>query len=260
MKLIDTHCHLQDERLRDKTEEIIARANTVGVSHMVCCGCCEDDWNAVIALAQRFDCIVPALGIHPWWTKTVSCRWKDRLKSYLERFPQMIVGEIGLDHAIGDRNDDDQMVLFSEQMRIAAEFDRPVSIHCKRAWGSLTSFLRQHPEYASKVVIHSYSGSVELVEELRHYGVMFSYSGSITYPNNRRGTKTAVAVPPDRLLIETDSPDITPYGHDGDNEPANLTTIAETLAGLRGITPEELARMTTLNASCLFGLQATGEK
>lgn len=249
---IDTHCHLQDKRTIARVDEILRRASDAGVNVLVCCGCREDDWDDVITLARKYDCIIPALGLHPWWAGERSPSWKKRLEGYLEQFPEMAVGEIGLDHAVDGYDEDDQIALFTEQMNIALAYDRPVSIHCRKAWGSIAAFFRQYPDTGKRAVIHSYSGSVELIDELRKYGIMFSFSGSVTFPNNRRGRKAAAAVPEELLLLETDSPDIRPYGSTGDNEPANLKTVAETVAQLRGLSVARLAMVTTSNASTRF--------
>lgn len=253
--LIDTHCHLQDKRLIAHADDILRRASDADVNVLVCCGCREDDWEDVVTLAQKSDCIIPALGLHPWWAGKRSSSWKDRLEWYLEQFPKMAVGEIGLDYAVDGYDKDEQIELFTEQMNIALRYDRPVSIHCRKAWGSLIAFFRQYPETGGKAIIHSYGGSIELIDELRKFGVMFSFSGSVTFPNNRRGRKAAAAVPEEHLLLETDSPDIPPYGSTGENEPANLKTVAQTVAELRGISVARLASVTSVNASNRFHLQ-----
>ena len=251
---IDTHCHLQDTRIINRIDEVIQRAKDSGVTAMVCCGCCEDDWDAVVKLSRQYDCIIPALGIHPWWARGRSTMWEDRLVAYLEHYPDMMVGEIGLDHAVDGCDAADQMTLFTRQMNIAYSYNRPVSIHCRKAWGDLTAFFREQPKAGALAVIHSYSGSVEMIDELIKYKVMFSLSGSVTNPNNRRGRKNAVAVPAESLLLETDSPDSMLSGKTGDNEPANLAAVAEAVALLRGMNVADLAAITTANAYERFRL------
>ena len=144
------------------------------------------------------------------------------------------------------------MRCFHEQLTLARRLGRPVSIHCRRAWGSLLELFRNNRGIAEESVIHSYGGPVELIGELAGYGVSFSFSGSITRERNRRGRKAATAVPPERLLIETDSPDIQPVNHEGNNEPATLVRVAEALAGLRGKTVDAIAEVTFTNGDRLF--------
>jgi TatD DNase family protein len=253
VKLFDSHCHLQDSRIFSDIEQVVARAERAGVTGMLCCGSCEDDWEAVLDIARRFKTVVPALGIHPWYASERTGRWKERLEELLVSDNRIAVGEIGLDHALGDRDDADQEHLFREQLYIAKTFQRPVSIHCRKAWGALMEIFRSDPSLADRSVIHSYSGPVELIGELQGYRVSLSFSGSITRSSNRRGRSAVAAVAPENILIETDAPDIVPAGHTEPNEPAALPAIAETAAQIRGCTTDEIGELTAGNALALFG-------
>lgn len=253
MNLFDSHCHLQDDRITRNVKEIIGRAEKAGVTAMLCCGSCEDDWEAVLNIAGKYDAVIPALGIHPWFASGRTGEWMNKLRALLERDPKTAVGEIGLDHTVADRNDADQRELFREQLLLARQYDRSVSIHCRKAWGSLMDIFRGEPDLGVRSVIHSYSGPVELVEELQGYGVSLSFSGSITLPNNRRGRKAVARVAPGHLLVETDAPDIVPAGRQGPNEPAALCDVVRTAAQLRKSTFEETAELTFGNAGALFG-------
>ncbi len=252
MLLFDSHCHLQDDRIVDEVATIVDRALAAGVVRMVCCGSTEDDWHTVLALADRFPCIIPALGIHPWYCADRSEQWSKSLEALLERDHRIAVGEIGLDHGLTKGNDIDQMRLFYEQLKLARKLNRPVSIHCRKAWGSLMELFRREPGVAVHSLIHSYSGPVELVGELTRYGASVSFSGSITYEKNKRGREALAAVPPGNLLIETDSPDISPADHSGNNEPATLVRVVQTVAALRGVDVEEIAAVTYTNGDRLF--------
>ncbi|MBN1576021.1 MAG: TatD family hydrolase [Chitinispirillaceae bacterium] len=252
MQLFDSHCHLQDERIVENAEAIIGRALAAGVKWMLCCGSAENDWHAVIALAGRFPCIIPALGIHPWYVAERREGWLDRLEALLRNDPRIALGEIGLDHALKERDDGNQINVFYEQLRLARKLGRPASIHCRTAWGSLMELLRRERGIAVNSVIHSYSGPVELVAELVHCGVSISFSGSITYEKNRRGRDALRKVPDDRLLIETDSPDIPPVNHTGSNEPAMLIMVAKAVARLRGACVDEIGAITVANGNHLF--------
>ena len=252
MRLFDTHCHLQDERLLPEVDAVVTRAATAGVRYMLCCGSSEDDWGAVIDLAYRYECVIPALGIHPWYIGTLRSGWNERLEHLLRDHPEVAVGEIGLDHALEERNDDEQMEIFYRQLILARQLGRPASIHCRRAWGSLMELLRREPGIARNGVIHSYSGPVELVEELQRHGLLLSFSGSVTYERNRRAREAVVKVNTEHLLFETDSPDIPPDGHEGNNEPRTLVQVVDTVAGLRGVPVEQVAKDAYSVASELF--------
>jgi TatD DNase family protein len=134
MRLFDSHCHLQDERVFARAGEIIARARDAGVVRMLCCGTRESDWDTIKTLSGRFPEIVPAFGLHPWHVRERSAEWQKELEKHLAETPGAAVGEIGLDHAIEPRNDEDQASVFLAQLKLARKLKRPVSIHCRRAW------------------------------------------------------------------------------------------------------------------------------
>jgi TatD DNase family protein len=255
MRLADAHCHLQDQRFAANREAVLRRATAAGVRLLVCCGSAESDWAGVADLSARPD-IVPAYGLHPWYVRERSPAWRETLFAQLQFDPRAAVGEIGLDHAMRERDDADQATVFAEQLRMAEELHRPACIHCRKAWGALLPTLAKMP-LPSGFVIHSYSGPVELIRPLTELGAHFSFSGTVTWSRNRRAHEAAVAVPADRLLIETDSPDLPPSPEDGAapialNEPANLPRVLRAVASLRGITAEELAAITWANTSRLF--------
>ena len=244
MRLFDTHCHLQDERLLPDIDAVIGRATAAGVNYMLCCGTSEDDWATVLDLARRNEQVIPAFGMHPWCTAKVRDGWDERLERLLREQPDAAVGEIGLDHALSQRNDDEQMEIFYRQLSLARQLKRPASIHCRKAWGSLMELLRREPGIARGCVIHSYSGPAELVDELQRHGLLLSFSGSVTYECNRRVREAVVKVNKEHLLVETDSPDIPPEGHEGANEPYTIVQVAETVAQLREVSLEQLTEET----------------
>ena len=256
MDLFDSHCHLQDDRLSGRRDSVLERAAKAGITHMVCCGTRPSDWELVAALAGNHPGIIPAYGIHPWYVADASDpTWENRLRAHLELNPLAGVGEIGLDAAVRPRRPAEQQSLFVQQLSIAREFERPVSIHCRRAWEALREALEAVGEMPGGMVIHSFSGSPELVESLVRFGVCFSFSGSITNPDYSRAVALVKAVPQDRLLIETDAPDMLPYGEldrDALNEPANLHAVAEQIAAFTGLSLKAVTELTTHNARRLF--------
>lgn len=256
MRIADSHCHLQDERIAPEIEAVLGRAAAAGVRMFVCCGSAEADWNAVAAISARPG-VIACYGLHPWYIRERTPAWRETLASMLRSDSRSAVGEIGLDHAIADRDEVDQMRVFVEQLHLAAELGRPASIHCRKAWGAILPALREVRPTAG-FVIHSYSGSRELIGQIADLGGFFSFSGTVTWSRNRRAHETAAAVPVDRLLVETDSPDLPPAPEDGCaqsavNEPANLPRVLRAIAALRGMEPEELATVTWANTTRLFG-------
>lgn len=256
MELFDAHCHLQDERLAAGLAGAMQRAAAAGVTAWMCCGSAEADWPAVRAVTERFPGVLASIGLHPWYVSARQPGWLDRLRVLLAAQPRAGVGEIGLDHALEDADLGAQEAVFLEQFALSIELRRPASLHCRRAFGRLLELLPRFPAHPVGFVIHAFSGATELIAPLARQGAYFSFSGSITRSGNRRGHAALCAVPPDRMLIETDAPDLPPVidGHvpEGPNEPANLLHVLRAAAVLRGVPEADLAAQTRRNAQRLF--------
>jgi len=266
MSLFDAHCHLQDSRLLPHLDGAMQRALSSGVAGLMCCGTNEEDWPLLPDLAQRFPQVRLSFGLHPWYIQKRSDTWLDTLRSLLTTTPSA-VGEIGLDQALDKTTFADQETVFLAQLHLANELERPVSVHCRRAWGRLMELLDKTGWPAHGMVLHSYSGSSELVVPLARRGAFFSFSGSITFDRNIHGREALVAVPLERLLIETDAPDLSPnqspdnanlIQNDGKpiNEPANLLIVAQTVARLRSLKLEDVASITFQNAVNLWNIES----
>jgi TatD DNase family protein len=253
ISFFDAHCHLQDERLRGFLDAVLSRAEQAGVTAMSCCGTSEKDWEAVKKVAGAHSSLRPSFGLHPWFIADKSRHWDETLLSYLAGIPLAYVGEIGLDHALDESSFADQETVFRKQLAIAAQLGRPVSIHCRRAFGRLVEILNEIGGIVHGGIVHSYSGSAELVKPLEDFGLSLSFSGSITFSKNKRARESVTVVSPDRLCLETDSPDMKPYHYTGDlNEPASIIPVAETVASLLGASVKDIASRTMINASRIF--------
>jgi TatD DNase family protein len=253
ISFFDAHCHVQDERLQAGFEAMLSRAAGAGVKAMSCCGTSEKDWARVRELAENYESVLPSFGLHPWYAAGRSEQWADALVSFLNQVPRACVGEIGLDHALDESTFADQEAVFRKQLAIAAEYKRPVSIHCRRAFGRLVELLRLHGGVFQGGIVHSFSGPAELVKDIENFGLSISFSGSITFLKNKRARKALLAVSPNRLCIETDSPDLKPYQCATElNEPANIIFVAETVASILGISKEQVAVRTWQNANRIF--------
>jgi TatD DNase family protein len=229
------------------------RARSAGVSSFLCCGTSEGDWDAVNRVAQRFEGVRAAYGLHPWFVARRSPQWLDRLDCLIGGSARA-VGEIGLDHALEHRNDAQQYEVFMQQLRLARAHRKPVSIHCRRAWGALIEALEAEGGVPHGGVVHCYSGAPELVSRLERLGCSISFAGSISRRGNKRGRASLSEVSEGRLLIETDSPDIAPVGVESHrNEPANMVVIRDRIAELLAISPEVVETRTWRNAGRLFG-------
>ena len=259
MKLFDAHCHLPEGNI----ELMLERAAAANVTGLALCGTSPDDWDEVCQYSEKFPEIFPMIGIHPWF---VSGAWQaefQRLKAYCigtHKLPQGLekdaptlsvgIGECGLDFSDQFKNRVEQEECFSAHLKPAEELNRPVAVHCVRAWGRLLEILREHP--APKKILHAFSGAVELIPEFTELNCWFSFCGNATNPNAKRVHAAAAAVPQERLLIETDAPDFPPTGCSAPNEPANLIYVARAVAKLRTASVEQIADITRLNAECLF--------
>ncbi|PIE71653.1 MAG: hypothetical protein CSA22_02175 [Deltaproteobacteria bacterium] len=252
--MFDAHCHLQDERIMDNADELLDRAAAAGIRYFMCCGIAPSDWADVAFLTETYDAVWPAYGVHPWYVQACGDDWFNRLVDRLTANGGSAgVGEIGLDHALSPRNDAVQAEFFVRQLRLARDLRRPVSIHCRKAWGAMVDILTREGGLPHGGVIHSYSGGKELVPVLEKLGCYLSFSGSLTRTRNKRGRAACLAVSLDRLLIETDAPAMLPAGATGPhNLPENLIPVLETLSALRKTAPAVLADLTCRNALRLF--------
>lgn len=251
-RLFDSHCHLQDERIATDLDQIMKRARQAGVSAFLCCGSCEEDWPGVERLSGIYPGVFPAYGIHPWYINERSLNWLETLEKYISS-SNAAIGEIGLDHAITSQNPDEQAEIFRLQIRLANKYKRPVSLHCRKAWQKMTEILAQEGGLIAGGAVHSYSGSADFVPVLEKLGCFISFSCSVTRSGNKRARKACAEVSDERLLMETDTPDIPPSGDNPLNEPSNIRLVLKTVSELRGKTEADIANITFENAMRLFG-------
>lgn len=256
---IDAHNHLQDPRLGDPGA-VIAAMKAAGITRCVVNATRESDWDAVekLALAEP-DLVVPAFGIHPWHAHTAGDGWQDRLRELLESHPQASIGECGLDQWVTEPSLGVQRPVFTEQLRIAREMDRPVTIHCLKAWGALFDAFDESPP-PPRFLMHSFGGSIEIARRLIPLGACFSFSGYFLLPRKAGVVEVFRQLPADRILLETDAPDMLPPEEiithplgEKRNHPANLAAIGNALAEALGMEPDKLATLTAGNAGECFG-------
>jgi TatD DNase family protein len=250
--LVDAHCHLQDGFLRHALEPALLRARAAGVRMMCCNGTHEGDWRYVLGLGRSHADICVFLGLHPWYVGERGADWLTRLEE-LVAGNAVGIGEIGLDNALDVRNDGQQEEVFLAQMELAVRYERPVTIHCRKAFGRLADLIGAMKERPPYMMLHAYAGSHEMVPVFEKLGFHISICASITRTANRKARTACVRVSPDRLLVESDSPAIAPVGVEFErNEPAYLPMVVEALADLRGEKPEAVAARTAANAREFF--------
>jgi TatD DNase family protein len=254
----DAHNHLQDPRLGNPAP-VIAAMRAAGVARCVVNATCEADWPAIEALSLAHpDFIAPAFGIHPWKAHTAADGWRERLAKLLEKHPQASIGECGLDQWVSSPPLEIQRPVFQDQLQLAREMKRPVTIHCLKAWGPLfETFAECTPP--PRFLMHSFGGSIETARRLLPLGAYFSLSGHFLHPRKAAVLEVFRQLPRDRILLETDAPDMLPpdeiisHPLSGKlNHPANLPAIGRALAAALGMDAEELAELTRANSAALF--------
>ena len=262
--LYDAHNHLQDDRLAPDLDAVLAALRKEGVARMVVNGSCEQDWPAVLGLARRCPEVIPSFGCHPWYVKERSPNWQQALIGCLDALPSA-VGEIGLDHWIRDYDAQEQEAVFTWQLRLAAQRNLPVSIHCLQAWGRLFELLGSGCSPRCGVVLHSFGGPQEMIGPLAGLGAYFSLPGYFANPRKTRQRETFRHVPLERLLIETDAPDqllpgalaqyplADPRSGRPLNHPANLAAVYRFAAELFQEPLDSLAKRVEENFLRLFG-------
>jgi TatD DNase family protein len=262
MNFYDAHNHLQDDRFAGQQSELLSVCAKSGIARMVVNGACEEDWPQVLRLARENKIVLPSFGYHPWYLHERTPDWLPNLRKFLDAVPSA-VGEIGLDRWKPELPYEGQEEVFLAQLRLAAERDLPVSIHCLQAWGRMLELLQNNPRPARGFLLHSYGGPAEMIPSFAKLGAYFSFPGYFLQERKLKQRETFKRVPADRLLIETDAPDqhLPPekhlhplFGTDGKplNHPANLPMVYAGLAEFLGEKTEALAARVEENFLRLF--------
>ena len=259
MKLFDAHCHLQYLLFNGIHQKIIKNARNVGVKKIAIKSTTQEDWKETERLCLNDNMLIPSFGLHPWFLAIRSDDWEIELEHLLNSYPQACVGEIGIDpNTKGDLgvSMDDQEFIFLKQLVLANQFKRPVSIHCRSSWDKLISLIDQVSPLPAGFMIHCFGGSLEVAQELVKRGAYLSFSGTITRPNNTKAFKVINNIPKNRILIETDAPDLLPHGLDNRlNEPANLLHVLNRASELMNLSAAMLAEQTYINACRFFNIE-----
>ncbi len=249
--MFDTHTHLYIDDLESK----IKQANSVGVKYMMIPSIDIPTWDKIIKLVEKYDGIYGAIGIHPTDVRDIDLSKFNRINKLLTHKKIKAVGEIGLDF-YRDNNKDEQIEWFIKQLDIAKKFELPVIIHSREAHKETLEVLDFVDNYKTGVILHCYSGSAELAREYNKRGAYISLAGPVTYKNAKIPKEVAKVVDEDLLLIETDSPWLTPEPFRGKkNDPSKVEYVAREIANLRGIEFEELCQITTNNAKRVFKIE-----
>ena len=255
MLLFDSHAHLDDGRFDNDREEVIRRARENGVKYILNPGADFSSSVKAVRLAEEHDMIYAAVGVHPHDVKDMDENTIKSLKALCNKDKVVAIGEIGLDFYYNNSPREAQIKWFERQIELSKEVKLPIIIHDRDAHGQVFEILARNNVEEFGCVLHCYSGSVELAREYTKRGIYISLAGPVTFKNAKKTYEVAREIPLEHLLIETDSPYLTPVPYRGKrNESAYVKHVAEKIAEAKGISYEEVAMQTTANAKRLFNI------
>ena len=250
----DTHAHYDDRAFDADRVRLLEEVRADGVALIVVPGCDLKSSRAAIALAERFPFVYAAVGIHPEELQDCTPDALAEIAELAEHPRCVAVGEVGLDYYWDAEHKNEQKLLFRQMIRLALELDKPVIVHDREAHGDCLEIVRDYP--GLRGVFHCFSGSAEMAQELIKRGWYLGFDGPITYKNARKALEVLDICPPERILIETDSPYLSPVPNRGKrNDSRNLRYIVAAIAERLGMSEDEIEGLTMENGKRLFGVQ-----
>ena len=250
--LIDTHCHLDAAEFDADRDAVVARSIAVGVKRIIVPAITADNITAVQTTCDRYSLCSPAFGLHPMFAMQHQPDDLLRLRAAVQATRPVAIGEIGLDLFVTDVDVVQQIYYFSEQLKIAREFDLPVLLHTRHANDEIMKQLRRFDIHRG--IAHAFNGSLQQAEAFIKQGFKLGFGGAFTYSRASNLRRLAAQLPLDAIVLETDAPDMAPaWAHQQRNSPEYLAQIASELAALRGVDLATIAQVTSANARMIFG-------
>lgn len=254
--LFDSHCHLDDEQFDPDRDSLIASLKEKGIAACLTCGSDLASSNACVKLAETYPFVYAAAGIHPHQAAEAKPTDLEEIRGLLKHDKVVALGEIGLDFYYDFSPRALQEELLMKQLDLAFELGMPVVLHVRDAHGRMLELLSARKDRLPKGVLHCFSGSAESAKEYERLGFYISFAGSLTFKNAHNLREAAKVVSPDRLLIETDSPYLSPVPFRGKrNDPSKVSEVCKLLAEIRSLSLEETALLTCKNACSLFKIE-----
>lgn len=249
--IIDTHAHYTDEAFDPDREALLAAMPDKNVSRIVTAASGLTSAAAAVELAHKFPFVYAAVGVHPGELDDTAADMEAQLAAWYADEKVVAIGELGLDYHYEDGfSRETQFLWLERQLRLAKELDAPIIFHDRDAHADTLEILKK---YRPKGVVHCFSGSVEMAQEIVELGLFIGLGGAVTFKGAKRPLSVAASVPAERLVLETDCPYMAPVPHRGHrNDSSLIPHIAEVIAGVRGITADELLAVTAENAYRLF--------
>ncbi len=251
--IFDTHAHYDDKAFDADREALLLDCHRAGVGLILDPGCDARSSRAAIALAEKLEFVYAAVGIHPEELQSWDEDALFDIRNLAEHPKCVAIGEIGLDYYWDAEHKEEQKLLFRWQIELALELNKPIIVHDREAHGDCLEIVREYP--ALRGVFHCYSGSAEMAKELLKRGWYLGFDGPVTYKNARKTLEVLETCPLDRILIETDSPYLSPVPMRGKrNDSRNLRYVVEKIAEIKGRSPQEIENITMENGKALFGI------
>ncbi len=253
--LIDSHCHLDMPAFDEDRQQVLHQARKSGVMGFVVPATTAASWQPILTLASQPENsdIYPALGLHPYFCDSDSLQQLSALRALLISNKPVAVGEIGLDFYIKDSNQQMQLQLFEQQLRLAAELELPVILHTRKAHDQVLKLLKRIPVIGG--ISHAFNGSQQQAREYIKLGFCLGFGGMLTYPRSKKLRKLAAERPRQHIVLETDAPDMPGQAHQYQrNSPAYLPEILHAIADIRQETASEIAATTTANVRRVLSL------
>lgn len=252
--LFDTHAHLDDARFDEDRDSVIARLQEEGISLVVNVGADMESSRRSVELANQYDFIYAAVGVHPDETGELTEADMQELAEMSKNDKVVAIGEIGLDYHNNGAPKEVQQKWFRRQLSLAEELHLPYIVHDRNAHGDTLSILKEIGYFNG--VLHCFSGSAEMAKEVVKLGLMVSFAGPVTFKNAPKTKEAAKNVPLKSLMVETDSPYLSPEPHRGKrNDSSRVRFVAEEIARLHEISFEDAARITMENGKRFFGIE-----
>ncbi|MCD6482407.1 MAG: TatD family hydrolase [Candidatus Izimaplasma sp.] len=252
--LVDTHVHLNSEKFDNNLKEVIERALNNDVKTMIVVGFDKKTNARAISLAEEYPFIYATVGFHPTDAKDIKDSDYDLLIEQLKHKKVVGVGECGMDFYWDKEHADKQTEVFKRQIDLSFKYNKPLIIHMRDASEATYNILSEYKNL--KGVMHCYSGSPEMANDFLNLGLYISLGGPVTFKNGHKPKKVAEMVPLDKILVETDSPYLSPHPFRGKiNEPFRVKLVAEEIARIKNMSYEDFANQTTKNAYKLFNIK-----
>lgn len=254
--LVDTHAHLNDECFSNEyVEQIIQNMEKVNLEKIICPSFDMKSSIKAVEIANKYDNVYATLGVHPFDVNSLSENYLLELENLVTK-KVVAIGEIGLDYSRGSEDKELQIKVFLEQLKLANKLKLPVVIHLRDAYEDMLKLLQNNRNLLTYgVVIHCYSGSSEYAQELLKLGCYISFTGVITFSNAKKSVETLKSIPLDKIMIETDSPYLSPVPFRGTrNEPKNVNYVFNKISEVLEISPNKLDEILRQNTKKFFNI------